>query len=190
MSGVTNYGSTDARVGGVFTAALAGAEASSGNMDVSQLVLTLQAERATVYEKQLTGQMADVAKRNEWTRMANAALSALRAQKPANKDDKADMGTFINLNGDKQSVLSFMKDNGIPIGGGDKGASSKSYTQDEIQSSIDNLKSSIDTSNSNSQMDQIRLQGLMEKRNQTYELLTNLMAKFDKTLSSVIGNTR
>jgi hypothetical protein len=39
-------------------------------------------------------------------------------------------------------------------------------------------------------MDQIRLQGLMEKRNQTYELLTNLMSKFDKTLSSVIGNTR
>ncbi len=89
MSGVTNYGNTDARVGGVFSAAFAGAEASGGNMDVSQLVLTLQAERATVYEKQLTGQMADVQKRNEWTRMANAALSALRAQKPANKDDKA-----------------------------------------------------------------------------------------------------
>jgi hypothetical protein len=92
-----------------------------------------------------------------------------------------------------------MNDNGIPVGGGDKVHGDKikdadwrkkDYTQDEIQTSIDNLKSAIDTSNSNSQMDQIRLQGLMEKRNQTYELLTNLMSKFDKTLSSVIGNTR
>jgi hypothetical protein len=131
--------------------------------------------------------------------MANAALSALRAQKPANKDDKASMGGFINLDGVEQSVLHFMNDNGIPVGGGDKVHGDKikdadwrkkDYTQDEIQTSIDNLKSAIDTSNSNSQMDQIRLQGLMEKRNQTYELLTNLMSKFDKTLSSVIGNTR
>ena len=62
--------------------------------------------------------------------------------------------------------------------------------QGEFDAMINNLKSSIDTVNSQSQMDMVRLQGLMDKRNQAFDMLTNNLSKFSKSMDSVIGNMR
>jgi hypothetical protein len=36
----------------------------------------------------------------------------------------------------------------------------------------------------------IKLQGLINKRNQTIEMMTNLMQKFQKTNDAIVGNMR
>ena len=42
----------------------------------------------------------------------------------------------------------------------------------------------------NSQMDMVRLQGLMDKRNQTFDLMTNTLSKTGKSMDGAIGNMR
>jgi hypothetical protein len=55
---------------------------------------------------------------------------------------------------------------------------------------IDNIKTQIDTLSSSSQLDMIKLQGLINKRNQGIEMLTNLMQKFQQTNNTIVGNMR
>lgn len=52
------------------------------------------------------------------------------------------------------------------------------------------LKSKLDSLNSTSQMDMIRLQSLSNKRNEAFEQLTNFVQKFAKSRESIISNMR
>lgn len=52
------------------------------------------------------------------------------------------------------------------------------------------IKSEIDKLNGDSQIDMIQLQQLMTKRNQAYEMLTDMMQKYQKTLDGIIRNMR
>jgi hypothetical protein len=54
----------------------------------------------------------------------------------------------------------------------------------------ENLKTQIDKESSNSQLDMIKLQGLINKRNQTVELMTNLLQKFSQLQEKIVGNIR
>jgi hypothetical protein len=55
---------------------------------------------------------------------------------------------------------------------------------------VDNVKTQIDTLSSSSQLDMIKLQGLINKRNQGIEMLTNLVQKFQQTNNTIVGNMR
>jgi hypothetical protein len=129
--------------------------------------------------------MADMQKRNEWLRDANAALNAIRANRPDKEDGKADLNNikFTDASGKQQSAAEFLKANGIDFKGG-------SVKQADVDQAIANMKSSIDTVNSQSQMDMVRLQGLMDKRNQAMDLITNTLSKSGKSMDSIIGNMR
>lgn len=54
----------------------------------------------------------------------------------------------------------------------------------------ENLKTQIDKESSNSQLDMIKLQGLINKRNQSVELMTNLLQKFSQLQEKIVGNIR
>jgi hypothetical protein len=178
----------DARLGGAtFTSALGVANALGGQMNIPELMMAIQIERGNIIDGQIRDQMAEMQKRNEWLRDANAALAAMRANRPTNDKDVKDYGTFINSKGETQSVMDFFDKNGIAIehtGNDEKGV------QTEFDQAIANLKSAIDTVNSQSQMDMVRLQGLMDKRNQTFDMITNSLSKFSKSMDSVISNMR
>lgn len=73
---------------------------------------------------------------------------------------------------------------------GDKLDSISKMNGSQVDAVINNVKSSIDTVNSQSQMDMVRLQGLMDKRNQAFDMLTNSLSKFSKSMDGVIGNMR
>jgi len=67
--------------------------------------------------------------------------------------------------------------------------------QGELQKETDkdrvaSLKSQIDKLNTGSQLDMIQLQSLMNKRNQAYDMMTNLLQKYQKTLDGIVGNMR
>lgn len=55
---------------------------------------------------------------------------------------------------------------------------------------ISNLKSSIDAVNTNSQLNMVRMQGLMDKLNQVADFMSNWIAKNSKTMGSIVGNIR
>ncbi|MER8448303.1 hypothetical protein NKH52_34830, partial [Mesorhizobium sp. M1066] len=62
--------------------------------------------------------------------------------------------------------------------------------QSDFDAAISNLKARVDTMNSDSQMELIRLQSLMDKVNQCVELATNLLAKDGKSKENILGNIR
>jgi len=55
---------------------------------------------------------------------------------------------------------------------------------------IATLKGNIDKLNSDSQIDMIGIQGLVNKRNEAFDMLTNLLGKFQKTIDGIVGNMR
>jgi hypothetical protein len=55
---------------------------------------------------------------------------------------------------------------------------------------VGDLKTAIDSLNSDSQIDMIRTQSLVNKRNEAFDTLTNLLGKFQKTIDGIVGNYR
>jgi hypothetical protein len=55
---------------------------------------------------------------------------------------------------------------------------------------ISTLKNQIDQLNSDSQLDMIGIQGLVNKRNEAFDMLSNLLGKFQKTIDGIVGNMR
>ena len=62
--------------------------------------------------------------------------------------------------------------------------------REALTKTVGNLKTSIDTLNSDSQIDMIRTQSLVNKRNEAFDTLTNLLGKFQKTIDGIVGNYR
>ena len=184
MSGINN----DARVGGTFASSLGAANMLGGQMNIPELILAIQVERGQILDNQIKGQMEDMQKRNEWLRDANAALGAMRAARPTSQDGGAvSYGTFTDSKGQTQNVHEWMQQNGVAI---ETTGNDRVGVQSEFDQAIQNLKSSIDTVNNQSQMDMVRLQGLMDKRNQAFDMMTNTISKSSKSLDSIIGNMR
>jgi hypothetical protein len=55
---------------------------------------------------------------------------------------------------------------------------------------ISTMKNAIDQLNSDSQLDMIGIQGLVNKRNEAFDTLTNLLGKFQKTIDGIVSNYR
>ncbi|MHA0856812.1 hypothetical protein [Paenibacillus sp. CMAA1364] len=55
---------------------------------------------------------------------------------------------------------------------------------------VASLKSQIDAMSNSQQMDTLRLQSLSNKRNESFEIMTNFIKKMQDNRSSIIGNMR
>lgn len=69
-------------------------------------------------------------------------------------------------------------------------ADAETGNKSDFEQGINTLKSAIDTANTNSQLDQVRLQGLMDKRDNGFTMMTNLLSKTNKSLDAILGNMR
>jgi hypothetical protein len=171
-----------------YTSSVSVANQFGENMNIPEMIMAIQIERATTLESQIKDQMGDMQKRNEWLKEANAALAALRTARPtSDKDPAVSYGSFTKADGTTMEVHDWMTDQGISIEtrGGDKAG-----LQSEFDAAISNLKSSIDTVNTTSQLDMVRLQGLLDKRNQAFDFLSNTLSKLGKSMDTPIGNMR
>ncbi|MBB6413999.1 hypothetical protein [Mesorhizobium sangaii] len=157
-----------------------------GGGDLCALALLVQIERYNRLEDQVRDEFKDMQKRNDWLKTANSALAALRANRPADKGIRS-YGEFVDAHGKTQNTHQWMLANGIAI---EQNAGDTSGVQSDFDAAISNLKASIDTANSETQMALIRLQSLMDKVNQCLELTTNLVAKDGKAKENILGNIR
>jgi hypothetical protein len=55
---------------------------------------------------------------------------------------------------------------------------------------IANAKAKLDGLNSSSQLEMLQFQSAMNRYNQSIEMITNMAAKFAKTLESIVGSMR
>lgn len=62
--------------------------------------------------------------------------------------------------------------------------------QGEFDQLINNITSRIDSLNSSQQLDMLRLQSLTNKRNESFDVMTNFIKKLQDNRSSIIGNMR
>lgn len=145
--------------------------------DMESLLMALQMERAENLDAQLMDQANAIKKKNELLAQANAALVAARKAKNDKKAtwEPAEYKNFI--------------DNHYPEGRDNTG-NDTFHNDKEWDININNLKTYIDTLNSDSQMDMVRMQSLMNKRNQSFELMTNSVSKLSKNKDSIISNIR
>lgn len=63
-------------------------------------------------------------------------------------------------------------------------------TKGEIETAITNIKGLIDNQSNSQQMDMLRLQGLNNKANEAFDVMTNFIKKMQDSRSSIIGNMR
>jgi hypothetical protein len=116
-------------------------------------------------------------------RLAGGGLSAMSAA--------ADLHKLVPAGQRKQFEKDFGGKDFPQFGGAVTGKGKEiKFSKEEAQALIENIKTQIDNLSSNSQLDMIKLQGLINKRNQTIEMMTNLMQKFQQTNNSIVGNMR
>ena len=149
--------------------------------DMETLLVTLQMQRAENIDRQLTDQADQIRRRNEQLGLANAALASARKQRPTKDDAPAST---------EDPAYTHYVNNYLGTEGRDNTGNDYLHNQAEWDKNIEILKAHIDTLNSSSQMDMIRLQSLMNKRNQAFEMMTNSISKLNKPKDSVIGNLR
>ena len=63
-------------------------------------------------------------------------------------------------------------------------------TKGELDAAITKIKGMIDTQTNSQQMDMLRLQSLSNKRNESFDVMTNFVKKMQDSRSSIIGNMR
>ncbi|NIZ03778.1 hypothetical protein [Thalassospira lucentensis] len=161
------------------TNAAAGVQGFEPGMGIEEMMMLVQAQRADNLEKQMADQIKEIQSRNEQVGQLNNLLSSLRADRPSgdNPDKKA---TYA------MSTASALADAGVT--GADKKATE--IDQKTIDTYINDIKGKIDSLNSTGQLDMIRMQSLMNKRNEAFDTLSNLLQKVQKTLDSIVGNMR
>jgi hypothetical protein len=119
-----------------------------------------------------------------------AGAISSRSQDP-NEYCYADNTPDVTIGGETRTMAEWFKEYGIAwkdvSGSGDSAKEQRGICWD---ANLSNIKGVMDTLNNNSQLDMIRLQGLMNKRNQSFELMSNTIAKLNKARETIVSNMR
>ena len=153
---------------------------SGKSMSIEQKMQLVLLDSTQIQQSSLEDQVNDMAKRNEWSRDANAALGELRKNRPSDTTSVADYGT---------GVADFFQKNGIAINmDGPNGGQDTLGNQNTFDQAIANMKSAIDSASSTSQLDMVRLGATQTKLGQAWDMLSQNQKKVADTQSSAIRN--
>jgi hypothetical protein len=156
---------------------------TSASGDLETVMLSLSYERANTLDGVVQAQVQDMKDRNASIQKIQKALQEIRSRKPS--EDKKGKKFDPPLS---TETLNTLKEYGLEDNLTDD--DTKLNSDGAYASLTENLKTEIDKQSSNSQLDMIKLQGLINKRNQTVELMTNLLQKFSQLQEKIVGNIR
>jgi hypothetical protein len=146
-------------------------------MDLTTLLLALFMERANNIEDAIKEQSKILQEKNLKMAESNEILQMVRAQRPAKDSDEA------TLPGE---AIEWASRNGIDLPNGGSGKI-KQAQWDQV---IENIKGHTDQLSNTSQMDMIKLENLLNKRNQSFDFMSNFISKMAKVDDGIIGNIR
>jgi hypothetical protein len=197
--------------GGTVTAANGGfivtdAKGNAQQVDLGTLMMMLNLDRTQNLDNQIALQLEDIQKRNDLIKALTDFLSQARSLKTGGKDDNTG-GTAnqltLTVNGQTMTKYvggtssgedSWAKYFGLDTGWADP-TGNRPTDKDQAaawdakwDANIANIKSKIDTLNNESQMDNIKLQNLLEKRSNSFEEASKVMATNNESNASVIRN--
>ncbi|MBC05424.1 MAG: hypothetical protein CMO10_03930 [Thalassospira sp.] len=184
---------------------------------MEEMMMLVQAERASNLESQMADQIKEIQSRNEQVRQLNDLLSSLRAVRPSG--DNPDKWAVLGSNRqESRETIRALAEAGVPVtiqllddgslddlkglpnvtvktthGDGisdEYGSNGYDAQQKTIDTWINDIKGKIDGLNSTGQLDMIRMQSLMNKRNQAFDTLSNTLQKIQKSLDAIVGNMR
>ena len=164
-------------------------------MDLETAMLLVQSRRAELLESQLTAQMSDLQARNDNIAKLNTLIADLQKLRPSGTDPLK----WANLGADTaqgKAMYKRLQEAGvtIPTAGDDRVDEPGTGIYDARQKTFDawnqELKGKIDAANGTQQMDMLKLQSLMNKRNEAFDLMSNFIKKMADQRSSILGNMR
>ena len=154
------------------------------NASLDALMLAVMSERAEILESALRTQVDEVRGKNNKLKEANGVLAQARAAKKGSDDE--DKTTAM-----PGAVRDFFATNGIPWGdGGGKIDPNGSYSlkASEWDLAIENMKGWTESLTSTSQLDMTKLQSTSGKFNQTFEMMSQFIAKYYRSGDNLIRN--
>jgi hypothetical protein len=167
-------------------------------VDIGTLMMMLNLDYTQTLDKQLSDMVNEMQTRNGKIKAATEILTTLRELKAQGKDDgwaagagKDHRAIQITIDGvtkplqGKDSWCSDLGINYTDMRGGRPDDDDAKLWDDKMEANIQNVKSSIDMMNNDSQLANIKLQNLMEKRNNAFDMAGKMM----KTNYDSIRNT-
>ncbi len=168
-------------------AATAVAPQSFESLNLEAELMAVQITRANLLEGSLVDQLNEVKNRNAEIAKLNQTLNALRSVKGDKKDD-AEVKINSELSAaDRANLNSLLKDANVKDIPSSLAAGSEVKTNGAtINTWIEAIKGKIDSLNSTQQLAMVRMQSLMNKRNEAFDLLSTCLKKFADANSSII----
>ena len=149
-------------------------------MSIGQLVMAICLQRASALEDQIIGVMNDI---NANTQLLEALTTVETALTAVGVGGSLDMTTQSSYDGRQVSYpeflggAEFMAMSGLPV--------NSSWSYNEVQTVISLVEDKMDSLNTISQDTLIQLQSLTAKRDQTYDLASNVLKSLNNVL---VGN--
>jgi hypothetical protein len=179
--------------------------------DIETALLAVQTNRTQLLDRQLSSQIQAVQQKNEQAAKLNAVMSAINtvmAQYPKDGDSDATIKDW-----DQAKVVKYemplnqaLKDAGITeipswsVGGGQLPNTTAMFTckaafhgdrnLGDIKGMQSFIQGKLDSLNSTQQMDMMALQSLSNKRNESFDVMTNFIKKMQDGRSSILSNMR
>ncbi len=171
--------------------------------DMSTLLMAVGFERANIIEAQILDQVRMMKRRNKMLEGLSKILGRLSGMPKGDKDNShlfhaKDYDTGVpkydengNVVGTYSAKELFEELDMGPLKSEDNhGGVDWVWGYEERQEAIELIKAKMDSLNSDSQMDMIRLQGLVQKRDTVYQSITNLMKKDQQSKDTIVSNLR
>ncbi|WP_461833099.1 hypothetical protein [Desulfothermus sp.] len=162
--------------------------------DLGTLLMVIGFERTENIENQIMEQAEQMNKRNKILEGLSNILATLNS---ASEDKVIDMNNYDTGipkpdGSGNYSGKELWKEVGLPdLKSEEKfGGVDYCWGKEERQEAISLIKAKMDSLNSESQLDMIRLQGLMSKRDNIYQSISNLMKTDQKSKDNAVSNLR
>jgi hypothetical protein len=150
------------------------------SMDIATALMFVQSERVARLEEQIKDQLTTVSKRNEQIGKLNGVLTELNGL--VGKIGGTDATSTLPASAaDIQKATDVAAKAGFTI----SPAITSTTTRGDLEKLVSKVKNEIDGLSNTQQMDMLRLQSLNNKRNEAFEVMTNVMKKVSDLLSNI-----
>ena len=187
--------------GGVFS--IMGANGQKQQVDLGTLMMMLNLDRTKNLDSQIAIQLSEIQERNNKITQLTEFLSACRSHKASGKDDgcpdgskSSDGSGMLTIGGVTKSIQGVggwaetlgIQWTDVQWHRDSSNAPGKDQWNAQWDANISAIRGKIDTMNNDSQMANIKLQNLLEKRGNSFEMATKVMDTNNQSIQSILRN--
>ena len=158
--------------------------AADGSLSVGQLVMALCLARATKLEDKIIELMNEISTNTDKLNTISAAQSDLSTWLAAHTSDTSSLSKNTVLDSGKTWAQWIPELNAIGFNIADKSY----YSQSELNAIVSEMDSRMDELNTFSQETMISLQSTTSKRDQAYDMISNILKTLNTTLTGNANN--